>query len=42
MSGPNSNTAAASIIAGAGGTAPNVPDAPAEYWQPADNLPIAY
>jgi hypothetical protein len=40
--GPNSNTAAAQIIAGGGGTAPNNPYASAEFWQPPQNLPIAY
>jgi uncharacterized protein RhaS with RHS repeats len=41
-SGPNSNTAAASIIAGAGGVAPNVWNAPAESWSPLVNIPLAY
>jgi hypothetical protein len=40
--GPNSNTAAASIIAGAGGVVPNIWNAPAEVWTPLQNLPIAY
>ena len=32
--GPNSNTAATRIINNAGGTAPSVPYAPGQYWQP--------
>ena len=32
IKGPNSNTAAASIITGAGGVAPVVPNAPNEFW----------
>lgn len=36
--GPNSNTAAASIISGAGGVPPSVPDAPGEFW-PLGGLP---
>jgi RHS repeat-associated protein len=41
-SGPNSNTAAASIITGAGGVAPNVWNAPAQTWTPLQNITIAY
>ena len=36
--GPNSNTAATSIVTGAGGTVPNNPFAPAQTWQPPGNL----
>jgi hypothetical protein len=42
LSGPNSNTAAAGIIAGAGGIAPDVPRALGEFWHPVDNIPIPY
>jgi RHS repeat-associated protein len=34
LRGPNSNTAATSIITGAGGVAPVVPYAPAQFWKP--------
>ena len=42
LGGPNSNTAAAQIITGAGGTVPNNPYAPAQFWQPPQSPPIAY
>jgi RHS repeat-associated protein len=40
--GPNSNTAAAQIISGAGATVPNNAYAPAQLWQPPPNVPITY
>jgi len=42
LAGPNSNTGAADIIRGGGGTVPNDRYAPAQFWQPPQNLPIPY
>jgi hypothetical protein len=42
VAGPNSNTAAAQIISGEGGSVPNNLYALAQSCQPPQNLPIAY